>query len=225
MTEIRELSGIADLLPLEELQIDVWHCHDREVLPALHMVAAREVGAIILGAFDDGRLVGFVYGYPGFEGEHRIIHSDMLAVREEYRGRGLGVALKMAQREAALARGIDRITWTFDPLQIRNAYVNFVKLGVTADRYLPNFYGTTSSPLHRLGTDRLWVRWILKDRPRQPRTEMTIDVPREPTEKDGDRVRHAFLDAFAKGYVATGFERTEKGGRYLLTRMGSGLEI
>jgi len=142
-----------------------------------------------------------VYGFPGFEGEHRVIHSDMLAVRAGDRDRGLGRALKLAQREAALARGVDRITWTFDPLQTRNAFLNLEKLGVVADRYLPDFYGHTSSPLHAGGTDRLWVTWHLRERPAfQPSAERVAVTTREET-------RRAFESAFAAGLIAVGFDR------------------
>src|SRR5579859_6944882 len=136
---IRDVSEIDELHAIEALQKEVWGVADLEVLPAIHMIAAREVGAIIIGAFDAHQLIGFVYGFPGFEGEHRVIHSDMLAVRESYRDRGIGRALKLAQRDAALRQGIDRITWTFDPVQPSNAHLNFVHLGVIADRYLRDF--------------------------------------------------------------------------------------
>ncbi|HEX6641285.1 MAG TPA: GNAT family N-acetyltransferase [Thermoanaerobaculia bacterium] len=199
--EIREIRGREELHAVEVLQQEVWQCNDLEVVPALHMMAARVVGAILLGAFDGAELIGFAYGFPGFEGEHRIIHSDMLAVRETYRDRGVGRALKLAQRETALARGIERITWTFDPLQTRNAFLNFEKLGVTADRYLRDFYGETSSPLHAGGTDRLWVTWHLRERPLfDPSHERVAVRTREET-------RHAFERAFARGLIAVGFDR------------------
>ena len=201
MTDVREIRGIDELRAVEALQKEVWDCNDLEVLPAIHMIAAREVGAILLGAFDGRELVGFVYGFPGFEGEHRVIHSDMLAVRAGNRDRGLGRALKLAQREAALARGVDRITWTFDPMQTRNAFLNLEKLGVVADRYLPDFYGDTSSPLHAGGTDRLWVTWHLRERPAfQPSAERVAVTTREET-------RRAFESAFAAGLIAVGFDR------------------
>src|SRR5436853_2757225 len=86
----------------------------------------------------------------------------MLSVKSAYRNFNLGYKLKLAQRERVLAQGIDRITWTFDPLQSLNAYFNFRKLGVIADAYKINFYGeATSSFLHQIGTDRLWVTWLL----------------------------------------------------------------
>ncbi len=171
---IRDIKEISELREVEQVQKDVWGIADREVFPALALVPMIELGAVLIGAFDGDRLAGFVFGFPGFEPPRRgcpagdpgesgqvILHSDMLAVRPDYRSQGLGYKLKLAQRERALANGIDTITWTFDPLQSLNAHLNFDKLGVTANRYCVNYYGETTSFLHRTGTDRLWVTWLL----------------------------------------------------------------
>src|SRR6267143_4829334 len=147
---------------VETLQKNVWGCDDLDVVPATMLVASREVGAILLGAYDNSSLVGFVYGFPGWENGHVTHHSHMLAVKPAYRNLNLGYKLKLAQRERVLAQSIHRITWTFDPLQSLNAYFNFGKLGVIADTYKIDFYGeATSSFLHQVGTDRLWVTWQL----------------------------------------------------------------
>ncbi|HET6671199.1 MAG TPA: GNAT family N-acetyltransferase [Pyrinomonadaceae bacterium] len=160
--QIRALKTIAELKAVEELQVEVWSCSEREVLPSLALVPLLDIGGVLLGAFDKQELVGFVLGFPGVEGGDPILHSDMLAVRAKYRSTGLGYRLKLEQRTAALANGIEKITWTFDPLQAANAHLNFGKLGVIADRYKINYYGETSSALHRTGTDRLWVTWLLR---------------------------------------------------------------
>ena len=137
----------------------------------------------MLGAFEGDRMIGFAYGFPAFEEGRASIHSHMLGVKKEYRNFQAGFYLKLAQRERALEKGLDEITWTFDPLQSLNAHLNFTKLGVVSRRYIVNFYGeATSSPLHTgFGTDRLWVRWLLKsDRvkrrisPNQPRHSTTL---------------------------------------------------
>jgi predicted GNAT superfamily acetyltransferase len=201
VTEIRELHTRDELRAVEALQKEVWQCSDLDVVPALEMIATCAVGAILLGAFDGRELVAFAYGFPGFEGEHRVIHSDMVGVRAAYRDRGLGHALKLAQRDAALARGVDRITWTFDPLQTRNAFLNFAKLGVIADRYLPDFYGETSSPLISGGSDRLWVTWHLRERPAFKPATVRIPVTTR------NEVRDAFERAFKAGLIAVGFDR------------------
>jgi predicted GNAT superfamily acetyltransferase len=159
---IRDIEEISEIREVEELQKDVWGCDDLDVVPLTLLVASRETGAVLIGAYDGGSLVGFVYGFPGFENGQPTHHSHMLAVKPSYRNHNLGYKLKLAQRERVIAQGIDRITWTFDPLQSLNAYFNFVKLGVFADTYKINFYGeTTSSFLHQIGTDRLWVTWLL----------------------------------------------------------------
>lgn len=180
---IRDITEISEMREVEQLQKEVWGVADREVFPALALIPMIEVGGVLIGAFDGDRMAGFVFGFMGQENGKAILHSDMLAVREEYRRHGLGYQLKLAQRERALANGVDTITWTFDPLQARNARLNFGKLGVLADRYRVNYYGETTSFLHQSGTDRLWVTWELNQQrvqeriaggPRQPLPDLDV---------------------------------------------------
>ena len=159
--QIRKIESLAEMREVERLQREIWGVDDLEVYPALALKPQTEVGGILIGAFDEGRMVGFVFGFPGILDGETIIHSDMLGISEGYRSHNLGYLLKLAQREAAIERGVERITWTYDPLQSRNAHFNFSKLGVIADRYYVDYYGVTSSFLHRFGTDRLWVTWLL----------------------------------------------------------------
>jgi len=159
---IREITELAEMRALESVQKEVWGVDDIDVLPALALRPQVEVGAILMGAFNGHEIVGFVYGYPGFVDGQTIIHSDMLAVKPKFRRFGLGYLMKLAQRDKALEQNIDCITWTFDPLQLRNANLNLGRLGVTSNHYLVDFYGETSSFLHSFGTDRLWVKWLLK---------------------------------------------------------------
>jgi predicted GNAT superfamily acetyltransferase len=159
---IREITELAEMRELESVQREVWRVEDIDVLPALALRPQVDVGAILIGAFKGREIVGFVYGYPGFVDGQTIIHSDMLAVKPEFRRFGLGYLMKLAQRDKALEQNIDCITWTFDPLQLRNANLNFGRLGVTSNRYLVDYYGQTSSFLHSFGTDRLWVKWLIK---------------------------------------------------------------
>lgn len=150
---------------VENLQKEVWQSDDRDVVPLNILAATREVGAILLGAFDGPALVGFAYSFVGRENERLVHHSHMLAVTQSHRNLNLGYRLKLAQRDRALAQGIDRMTWTFDPLQSLNAHFNFAKLGVIADTYKVNFYGETTSGFLLqigMGTDRLWVTWLLE---------------------------------------------------------------
>lgn len=159
---IREVHS-EELKTVEALQRQAWGFEDLDVVPAAQLIAAQHVGGILLGAFDDGGMIGFVYGFPGYEQGRISIHSHLLAVRPDCRGHRAGLFLKLAQREAALERGINEVTWTFDPLQSLNANLNFAALGVTSGRYVVDFYGeASSSPLHQgFGTDRLWVSWTL----------------------------------------------------------------
>jgi predicted GNAT superfamily acetyltransferase len=163
---IRDIVDVEEMRAVEELQKEVWGLSDRDVASVFMMAATNAVGGVLVGAFDGATLVGFAYGFVGLESGRTILHSDMLAVLPAYRGRDVGFRLKLAQRERALARGLRVMTWTFDPLQSRNARLNFGKLGVLSDRYFVNFYGEQSSSfLHTTGTDRLWVSWLL-DSPR-----------------------------------------------------------
>jgi chorismate synthase len=172
---IRDLKTIEELQQLRGVETEVWGMSDEDALPLTLAIASRAAGNIFLGAFakeksqkekpEKEKLVGFAFGFLGREHGVTTIHSHMLAVLDAYRHLDLGARLKHAQRERALAMGIHEITWTFDPLQSRNAHFNFAKLGVVSETYKVDFYGPeTSSVLHRNGTDRLWVRWLLESR-------------------------------------------------------------
>lgn len=162
---IRELHSFEDLSQLKAVEKEVWGLADEDVLPLTMIVACHAAGNIFLGAFDEDKLVGFALGIFGQERGHTTIHSHMLAVLEAYRRHNLGFRLKQAQRDRALALGVREMTWTYDPLQSRNAHFNFAKLGIVADTYKLDFYGPqTSSMLHQNGTDRLWSSWLLTSR-------------------------------------------------------------
>jgi len=158
---IRDIETLGDMRQVEAIQKEVWGLDDREVFPTVALIPIIEAGGVLIGAYAGDRLAGFVFGYPGQHHGRPIMHSDMLAVRPAYRSLGLGYRLKLAQRERALANGIDTITWTFDPLQSLNAHFNIARLGAIADSYRVNYYGDTSGFLHRAGTDRLWATWQL----------------------------------------------------------------
>jgi predicted GNAT superfamily acetyltransferase len=165
---IRDLKTIDELSQLRAVEKEVWGLTDDDTLPLTLAIASKAAGNIFIGAFDHDKkekLVGFVFGFLGREHATITIHSHMLAVLDSYRHLDLGARLKLAQRERAMSMGVHEITWTYDPLQSRNAHFNFSKLGVLSDTYKVDFYGSeTSSMLHRNGTDRLWVRWPLNSR-------------------------------------------------------------
>jgi predicted GNAT superfamily acetyltransferase len=161
----RDIDVISEMGDVESLEREVWGCEERDLVPLTVLAATLEVGGLLIGAYERSTLAGFVYGFLGTEDGEVVHHSHMLAVRKSYRNLNLGYRLKLAQRDRVLAQQINRISWTFDPLQSLNAYFNFQKLGVVADKYKLNFYGpTTSSFLHQLGTDRLWATWLLNSK-------------------------------------------------------------
>ncbi|NNE34191.1 MAG: GNAT family N-acetyltransferase [Rhodothermales bacterium] len=162
IAEIRKIESGADFSAVEELQKEVWGLPDLDVVPEAQLIASVAAGGVLLGAFLDDFMAGFVFGFVGYENGHVVHHSHMLAIKPAYRKHNLGQRLKLAQRETVLQQGIDTMTWTFDPLQSQNAHINFSKLGVVSDRYLVNFYGEeATSFLLSNGTDRLWLTWLL----------------------------------------------------------------
>ena len=273
MILIRPCHGFEELQACVDLQIEVWGYSDGDVIPRRVFLVAQKIGGQVIGAFDVGNrdegignsetqygdgdagsMVGFALSLPGVKtGVHSgngkpesYLHSHMLAVREGFRNQSIGARLKLAQRADALARGIERIEWTFDPVEIKNAFLNIRKLGAVVRRYEENFYGASSSVLQGgLQTDRLVAEWwIGSDRVRDaiagkpPRAGRpgedfwtTIRVPAEIyawKASDQER-RHAvqvqaenrarFQEAFARGLAVVAFERDEAGnGIYYLGR-------
>ena len=148
-----------------DLQRQVWGFEDVDLIPLRMFVVADKIGGQVLGAFDGdrgGRMAGFLLAVPGVRGGHAYMHSHMMGVLAEYRNLGLGRRLKLLQREEALSCGIQLVEWTFDPLEIKNAFLNVERLGAMARRYTINQYGLTTSPLHGgLPTDRLVAEWWL----------------------------------------------------------------
>jgi predicted GNAT superfamily acetyltransferase len=162
---LRRCHGIEEFRACVALQKEVWDFSDAELVPLRMFVVADKVGGQVMGAFDGDVMVGFALSVPGTRTGHVYLHSHMLAVRRGHRNGGLGRRLKLMQREDALARGIELIEWTFDPLEIKNAYLNIEKLGAIARRYNINQYGITSSPLQGgLPSDRLIAEWWLKSK-------------------------------------------------------------
>jgi chorismate synthase len=169
------------------LQRAVWALEDVEITSAIQMIATCYAGGLVhIAETAAGQAVGFAYAFPALRGGAPHLHSDMLAVLPDHQKRGVGARLKWAQREDALSRGLSLITWTYDPLQARNANLNLRRLGGVAVEYLPNFYGITTSALHHgLPTDRLLVRWDLdgervRERAGAGEPPPTVPVPSSP---------------------------------------------
>jgi predicted GNAT superfamily acetyltransferase len=240
---IRHCSGFEELDACVELQIATWGYGDMDVVPRRLFLLAQKIGGQVIGAFDGAfdkdRLAGFAMALPGVDARAAAyLHSHMLAVDPEYRNRGLGAALKLAQRDDALARGLTRMEWTFDPLEIKNAWLNIHKLGAVVSRYTPNFYGVSSSRLQAgLPTDRLRAEWHLASRwvegERSVATWKTIETIKLPravaewkqqpdaegqlAELQAD-IRKRFLRAFERGLAVADFARDDQGnGIYQLT--------
>jgi len=258
---IRKCETLEEMHACFALQKEVWKFLDAELIPVRVFVVANKIGGQVVGAFaaralaaneesagelagqENGRaqeLVGFALSLPAVRGGHSYLHSQMLAVRPQYRNGGLGRQIKLYQREDALARGFELMEWTFDPLEIKNAYLNIEKLGAIARRYNVNQYGITSSPLGgSLPSDRLVAEWWMKskraeavvaDRPRPVfDCRAHIEVPAEiygwkaaaATRGQALAVqaenRERFQKAFGEGLSVLGYDRDERGnGCFLL---------
>ncbi|MBL8174184.1 MAG: acetyltransferase [Bryobacterales bacterium] len=220
------------------MQKVIWGFADIELLPRRLFVVANKIGGQTLGAFDGSRMVAFLIAIPGVKqnGSH-YLHSHMLGTLKEYRDRGLGRQLKLMQREDALRRGFRLVEWTFDPLEIKNAFFNMERLGAIVRRFVPNQYGTTSSHLHGgLPTDRCVAEWWI-DSPRvngllggapepRPAVEARIRVPADIAGLRAEDARQAravqqeisdqFQLHFRAGLAVVGFESSAEAGTYLL---------
>jgi predicted GNAT superfamily acetyltransferase len=158
---VRDLESIEDFAAVVRLQREVWGEACDDVAPISILAVAAKTGGILIGADDDaGRLAAFVFSVPGIRNGRAIQWSHMLAVAPQARGQALGLRLKLAQRERALARGCDLVEWTFDPLLATHARLNVHRLGAVVEAYLENVYGASASPLHGgLPTDRFIASW------------------------------------------------------------------
>ncbi|MGD2155286.1 MAG: GNAT family N-acetyltransferase [Anaerolineales bacterium] len=163
---IKILDNPDDIGEIEDLQRLVWPGSDIDVVPAHVIITLAHNGGIVIGAYAGDRLIGFVYGFLGFsttqEG-HQLKHcSHQLGVHPDYRGQGIGFAIKRAQWQMVRSQGLDLITWTYDPLLSGNAYLNIAKLGAVCNSYLKEWYGQMRDGLNiGLPSDRFQVNmWV-----------------------------------------------------------------
>jgi predicted GNAT superfamily acetyltransferase len=239
---IRKCQSLDEMRACVALQKEVWNFADIELVPLRIFVVGEKIGGQVIGAFENNELVGFAFAIPAVRNRHSFLYSHMLAVRKQYRNSGLGRRLKLFQRDDALARGFELMEWTFDPLEIKNAYLNIEKLGAIVRRYTVNQYGITTSPLQGgLPTDRLVAEWWLKSKRVEQLlkegtnpsfdNEKTISVPaqiydwkassetRSLALEVQNRNRGEFLEAFANGLAVLGYQRDQQGnGKFLLGR-------
>jgi predicted GNAT superfamily acetyltransferase len=209
---VRELGTHEELREVVALQKTIWGFDDADLLPFRMLVVATKIGGHLLGAFADECMIAFCLAIPGLKPDGKpYLHSHMLGVLPEYRNAGVGRQLKLRQRDDALARGIDLIEWTFDPLEIKNAHFNVERLGAIVRRYLRNQYGASSSPLHGgLPTDRLVAEWwIRKPRAQAPVVEK-IHIPADIAEARAlqSDIAGRFERCFAQGLTVIGVEGT-----------------
>jgi predicted GNAT superfamily acetyltransferase len=278
---IRPLESIQDFIACEQIQRQVWGPGDVEVVPLNMLAAVTRNGGIALGAFAGSDLIGFVFGFLGTSGRYGPEapatvklkhHSHMLAVLPEWRDKSVGYALKLAQRDAALAQALRLMTWTYDPLESRNALLNITKLGAVCSTYYCDYYGEMRDELNvDLPSDRFQVDWYIATNrvatrltahrarlereqyasagavllnparldaalPRPSETVVTLstDLALVEIPADFQAIRHTdralalvwrmqtrelFREAFARGYMVTGFvfEPNPRRGFYVLT--------
>jgi predicted GNAT superfamily acetyltransferase len=240
---IRECVEVKELGECVALQREIFALPEVEISPVRHFVVTRGAGGFTLGAFAGGKLVGFVLSVPAFLGNKKFFYSHMTAVKREFQSFGIGAKLKWAQRDEALARNIDYIKWTFQPVQARNAFFNLEKLGAVVREYQPNFYGTDYATLHidggNLGidSDRLFAEWRLTSEKvaalsrgetfmEKGEVARRIEIPNDwnalvendPQDaiKEQTRIKNEFQTAFAEGLVVKRFERSETNPKFLL---------
>ena len=245
MIEIRPCQGFDELEACVELQIETWGYDNTDIIPRKGFLVGQSIGGQVIGAFDKDiagggakSLVGFVFSLPGVKVglglPQAYLHSHMLAVKQAWRNRGLGRELKLEQRREALSRGIRHIEWTFDPLEIKNAFLNISRLGSIVRSYRPDFYGVSSSRLQGgLPTDRLLAEWWLDSGRVQSiisgRSAVTHDIEErikvpasiyewKSTEAGKERAlavqaenRTIFQEAFSRGLAVLGFTRDSEG--------------
>lgn len=183
---IRPLETVEEFHRAEDVQREVWGMQsERDVVPAHLLLTAQKNGGLVLGAFDGERMVGYLFGFLGRTPDGRFKHcSHQMGVLAQYRGRGIGEALKARQREFVLRQGLDLVTWTYDPLESLNAHLNIAKLGAICRTYLRNVYGELQDELNAgLPTDRFQVEWWV----RSPHVEVRFSgqtPPPRPTLED-----------------------------------------
>jgi len=228
---IRPLHDLKEFEQCVELQREAWGLADIDMIPLRMFVTQNRIGGLILGAFEDDQFIGFLSAMPGIRHGKPYWYSQMLAVKDSYRNRGVGSDLKLAQRDRARELGIQLIEWTFDPLESKNAYLNIAKLGVIVRRYYVNLYGATSSQMQKgLESDRIIAEWWV-DKPRISvqtsgegevrRISIPCDIQALKHENPVAaqdvqmRVRYQFLKNFQDDYYVAGFERHDDSSEYL----------
>ena len=231
---LRNCTALEEFRACVALQQEVWCFSDAELVPLRIFSLAPKIGGQVVGAWEGEALVGFAMAIPGSRNGRPYLHSHMVAVKESHRNSGLGRKIKLFQREDAIAHGYELMEWTFDPLEIKNAYFNLERLGTIARRYNVNQYGITNSPLQGfLPTDRLVAEWWMTSRRVQTllstgqhppiHEEERVEVPSEIYAWKAEpalrsravqiqaRNRELFQSAFSRGLSCLGYECDAEG--------------
>jgi predicted GNAT superfamily acetyltransferase len=242
--EIREISSFDEFEACIELQREAFNLLDIELSPRRHFIVSRSAGGWTLGAFADGRMVGFVHHLVAVRGKDEITgYSHMMAVARPYQNQGVGAMLKWRQRQRAMEEGRRYIKWTWDPMQPRNAHFNLNRLGVVARSYAANYYGTDymrpedqNGESAEIGSDRLFAEWELDSdyvarlarglTVELPQPILAIEIPPDwasllksdprAAQQEQLRVREDFENSFRDGLVCRAFDRDTARPRYLL---------
>ncbi len=190
--EIRKLTSMSDLRKMQEVEEAVWQMAP---IPVHQTYTALNHGGVILGAFDGQEMVGFIYSFAGFDGSHSYLCSHMLGILPDYRKGGLGERMKLRQAEFAREIGYSMITWTFDPLESLNAYLNLHKLGATGAFYKKDHYGSMDDELNEgLPTDRIQIEWDITAG--TPAPKVIFDENKLMIDVTANGVPKAYLDRF-----------------------------
>lgn len=220
---LRDLNGLAELKAAEAFQRLVWGKDDPADNSDL-MLAIQHEGGLVAGAFDGGDMVAFLFGFP--TDDPTAQHSHRLGVHPEWQGRGLGLRMKLYQKDWCLARGIIRVRWTYDPIRRANAVLNIDRLGATARTYYRDYYGAMEGINAGVPSDRLLAEWDLTAARWTGEAAQRVAIPPDfaalvQTDRDTAlserlRVRKALETAFVDGLHIAGFDRAQNA--YLLSR-------
>ena len=227
---LRLLHTPAEFRLVQDVARRAWGFSDRELPSTADLIATAHVGGVVAGAFAGREMLGFVTGLPRLGLGEPCLHSHMLAVVPEAQGRGLSVRLKLFQRRFCLAHGIRLVSWTYDPLLVKNAALNLNRLRARATGYLRDLYGPLGGIYHGLPTDRFEVRWRLDGpaavRSARARAPLPTDVAGLPRARPGriPRGRRLAVEipAGAPGLYATEPRRARRA-RLDLRRLAEGL--
>lgn len=218
---VRPLRTLAEFRACHGVQKEAWSFPDLLVIPYTQLFTVSRHGGVVLGAFDGGTLVGFVLGFLGREKDGSLyVFSQRMGVLPDHQGKGIGEKLKWAQRAWAVEQGLDRILWTYDPLEAPNAYLNVTKLGGLVRRYERDLYGQHHGPANvGLPTDRFLVEWeLLNERVLERlHPEWTIPSFDAWLAEAGRPLNHVGWDA--RGLPISGPARLEEKGSALLVEV------